>query len=127
MSEKVPRISDAEMEVMRIVWDAGEPITSNEILDRLPSEKDWKITTVLTLASRLMEKQVLTSVKKGRTHYYEPLMSEQDYRGAETSDFLKRIHGGSLTSFFAALNDSGEISGKDVEELKKWFAERWRP
>lgn len=53
---KLGKISDAEMEIMKIIWKKNDQITTAEILDELPKENSWKVTTIMTLISRLTEK-----------------------------------------------------------------------
>lgn len=121
---KLVKISEAEKEVMQIIWAAGSPITSNEILDMLPPERELKITTVLTFLTRLTEKGLLTSMKRGKKNYYVPLVTENEYKSYESKSFLAAIHGGSIKSFIAALCDDDEISHEEIEELKRWLLQR---
>lgn len=120
---ELTKISDAEKEVMQIIWAAGSPVTSNDILEKLSEEKELKITTVLTFLSRLTEKGLLSTTKKGKKNYYSPRVSEVDYKKYESKSFLDTIHGGSIKSFIASLCDD-EISPEEIEELKKWLAQR---
>lgn len=124
MNIKIPKISDAEAEIMRIVWAADAPITSNEILERQPKGKDWKITTVLTLATRLTEKGILTSTRKGRAHFYSPLVTEAEYKKSQAKTFLENMYGGSVKKFIATLYDGEEVDKAELEELKEWFLKR---
>ena len=52
------RISDAEMELMQVIWNNENPLTSREVMELLPNNQ-WKPTTILTMLSRLMEKGFL--------------------------------------------------------------------
>ena len=61
-------ISSAEMEIMRIIWDMDRRVTTKELCDRLPGRK---LTTISTLAGRLIDKGVLRSEKKRRSHVHE--------------------------------------------------------
>lgn len=117
------QISDAEMEVMEIIWSSNNPITSNEIFEKFPEGK-WKLTTILTLASRLIEKGVLMSEKIGRNHHYRPVISKSEYKRMRTKGFLKEFHQGSIKNFFAALYCEGEISDEDLNELKDLLDKR---
>ena len=54
-ARSIPAISDAEWDVMKVVWDHG-PLTSGDVVKRLADEKDWKPRTVKTLLSRLVQK-----------------------------------------------------------------------
>ena len=117
------KMSDAEMEIMKEVWACGGLATSAEIQRRLSAARPWKATTILTFLSRLCEKGLLRIEKDGRANSYIPLVSEAEYRQAETRAFLNEVHHGSVKSFFAALADGG-MTAEEVEELKKWFEKK---
>ena len=121
---KPVKMSDAEKEVMQIIWTSKGQITSNEILEQLPEEREAKITTVLTFLTRLNEKGLISFERKGKKNYYYPLISEKEYKNFESKNFLSTMHDGSIVSFMAALCDGGEISQEEIEELKKWLLQR---
>ena len=62
------KLSAAELEVMRHVWAAGEPVTCEALRASLAGEREWKTTTVLTFLSRLADKGMLTVTKRGRAN-----------------------------------------------------------
>lgn len=119
------RISESEMEIMRLIWSlnaqSGGPITSAEVQACLSRQKQWKATTILTFLSRLCEKGLLASEKRGKANFYTPLLSEEEYKGLETRAFLAEVHGGSLRSFIAALANDEGLDSNDLAELKDWF------
>ena len=124
IEKKVPGISDAEMEVMQIIWKKGEPVTSTELQTVLEaSGKEWKINTILTFLARLTEKGILSAERKGRSNQYTALISEEEYKHYETLSFLNTVHGGSVKNFMAALFDVDELSREDISELREWFEE----
>ena len=123
MENKNLKISEAEMEIMKIVWASGEEITTNDILNSLPKDNLWKLTTVLTLASRLIKKGILKTDKRGKTNYYTEIMSEEEYKEVQSRMFLEEVHSGSIKSFIATLYNGKKVNKKDLEELKEWFLE----
>ena len=68
MSTENISIAKAELEIMRVIWKAGDPMTAAEIGERV-KEKDWKRTTVATLLTRLTEKGMLHAERQGRALY----------------------------------------------------------
>ncbi len=56
---KLPQISEAEFEVMKIVWKYA-PISTNEITEKLLQTTSWSPKTIQTLIKRLVTKGVLT-------------------------------------------------------------------
>ena len=68
------KISDSELEVMRVLWEAGDALPITDIRETLQKRKGWEATTVKTLVQRLVTKQVL-SLDKRKVFYYRPLVS----------------------------------------------------
>lgn len=112
------KMSKSEEYIMEIIWNTEAPVTSAEIFKKLPENK-WKMTTLLTLASRLIDKGYLRSEKSGRIHQYYPVITKDEYIKCSTKEFLNEMHKGSLKSFFASLYSDGVISQKDMDELKE--------
>ena len=115
------RMSDAEMEIMELVWNMATPCTSADIQKELPTDKNWKPTTLLTFLSRLTEKGLLTAEKRGKQNFYSPLVTREEYLAVETRSFLTELHGGSLRSFIAALNSGEKLSEDDLNDLRQWL------
>jgi len=120
---KIQRISDSEMEVMKIIWEKGAPITTAEIHEKLPEGKNWAASTVLTFLARLVNKGIITTKKNCVANIITANLTEKEYLAIETQKFLNHVHKGSPKSFFAALIDSEELSRDDIEDLKGWFSE----
>lgn len=121
---KIQKISKSEMEVMQVIWDSEDPLTSSEIQQALNKEKNWKPTTVLTFLARLGEKGIIKTLKKGKSNQYIPLISEREYKQFETRSFLNSVHKGSVKSFMTALYEGDDITKEEIEDLKKWFSQR---
>lgn len=122
---KIQRMSDAEKEIMQIIWAAGGSISSAWLLDELKNRnKDWKPNTVLTFLARLIEKGILTAKKHGRANEYIPLVSANEYKHFETRSFLDSVYGGSIRKFIYALYEGDDLTKDEIEDLKKWFSQR---
>lgn len=113
-------VTDSEYELMKILWESDEPITSAGVLERLGS-RDWKITTVATLLTRLCDKGAVSFEKRGRNHYYSPELKESEYKVSAAKSLISRIYNGSVKNLVAALYESDEISEEDIDELKNMF------
>ncbi|MFA9380557.1 MAG: BlaI/MecI/CopY family transcriptional regulator [Acetanaerobacterium sp.] len=112
------RISDSEMEIMRLIWNSGRPVSAAWLMAGL-SEKNWKQTTLLTFLSRLADKGAVTVTKDGRTNLYTAAIGCEQYKAQETEQFVRQIHGGSVKSLFAALATSEQLDESDLEELRR--------
>lgn len=112
-----PQISEAEYEVMKIVWKYA-PINTNEITEKLLKTTIWKPNTIQTLIKRLVTKGALSYEKQGRIFVYTPLVLEQEYVGQESRSFLKRFYGGDITAMLSAYIENDGLSETELEHLR---------
>ena len=115
-----PKISDSELEVMRVLWRAGDALPVTEIREALQKSRGWEATTVKTLISRLVTKGVLRQEKR-HVFYYSPLISEKEYNDWATHDLISRVYHGSARDLVAALVRSYGLSQADIDELRDLF------
>lgn len=113
----LPKISEAEWEVMKIVWE-NNPLTSNEVIESLENKMDWKPKTIKTLISRLVKKEVLGFNADGRIYHYYPLVSKEECIREESKSFLDRVYNGTVKNMVLNFIESGNLSDKDIEDLK---------
>lgn len=114
----VPRISDAEWEVMKVLWTRS-PQTANEIIQALEPVTDWNPRTIRTLLNRLLKKKALGFRQNGRSYQYFPRVEETACRRAESRSFLRRVYGGALTPMLSAFLEEEELSADEIAELKR--------
>ena len=122
----LPHISDAELELMQILWKNREgegylPLSTAEIMERLGT--GWSVSTVFTLLSRLVNKGALACRKEGRANLYTALSREEEYRGRETRRLVDRLYAGSLKDMVASLCDE-RVSPRELEELAALLEEK---
>lgn len=113
----LPQISEAEYEVMKIVWKYA-PTNTNEITERLTRTTAWSPKTIQTLIKRLVNKGALTYEKQGRIFVYTPLVKKDEYIGQESSSFLKRFYNGDITSMLSAYLEQDKLSADDIDSLR---------
>ncbi|MCL2356895.1 MAG: BlaI/MecI/CopY family transcriptional regulator [Defluviitaleaceae bacterium] len=117
-------ISDAEYQVMKIIWAAGVPLNTNEVVDKLEASSSWKPKTIHTLLSRLVKKGALQHEKNGRVFVYTPLVKESDILAKENDNFLNRFYDGALDSMIVNLLEQDKLSEDDIVALRKILDER---
>lgn len=113
----LPQISEAEYEVMRIVWQ-NAPVSTNEIVERLEKTTSWNPKTIQTLIKRLVTKRALTYEKEGRMFVYTPLVAENEYVSQESSSFLKKYYNGNISAMLSAFLDNDKLSASDSDDLR---------
>lgn len=117
MIAKVNKISEAEAEIMRVVWGSKGPITYSSIRAVLTQQKGWDSPTINTLTNRLVKKGALKQNKK-EVYYYTALISEGEYLQAKTQSFIQKVYGGNIKGLLSELLTYGDITQKDLEELR---------
>lgn len=115
-----PKITDAELDIMQVVWDSPRPITFREICTALQSSA--KKVTIQTLISRLVEKGVLLQDKQ-EVYYYSTLVSREAFEQAKTEELIQKVYRGDVRKLFAALMDSKAIPQEDIDELQNFWKE----
>ncbi|MGN6715648.1 Predicted transcriptional regulator [Anaerocolumna jejuensis DSM 15929] len=115
--KKIQRISDSEKQIMEFIWSTGKPVTTKEIMEHLPQGTNWKQSTVITFLARLLEKGLIRATRISKANYYEPAITEREYKEFETKQFIKDVHKGSVFGLISALCDSGDLTREDIEKL----------
>lgn len=118
--EEKKRLPDAELAVMQAVWAQGGEVGRADIEGALASY-GWSANTLNTYLTRLCEKGFLTSRREGRNNLYTPLVSRDKYLEFESRSVLKRLYGGSLGSFVAALNAEQPLEQREIDELRQFL------
>jgi len=114
---EIPKISNAEWEVMKIIWSHPN-ITSTNIIEELKGKVEWKPATVKTLINRLLNKNAISFNKLCTEYLYFPLVSEDECIKLESQSFINKVFNGSIKSMLLTFAKSKEISVADLNELK---------
>ena len=113
----LPQISEAEFEVMKIVWKYA-PISTNEITEKLLQTTNWSPKTIQTLIKRLVIKGALTYEKQSRMFVYTPVVKESEYIGQESNSFLNRYYDGDITAMVSAYIENDKLSESELDMLR---------
>lgn len=119
----MPQISEAEFEVMKVVWKHS-PISTNEITERLTQTTVWSPKTIQTLIKRLVTKGALSYEKQSRVFVYTPLVQESEYIDQESNSFLKRFYDGNITAMLSAYIENDRLSEDDIDSLRALLSKK---
>lgn len=117
MQNDIRRLPDSELEVMQALWSCTPPVSRAELEQALEETYPVAQTTLLTLLTRLTEKGFVSAEKVGQKKLFVPRISRQDYLASQSSRFIRKLCGGSLSTFAAALCDSG-LSKEELAQLR---------
>lgn len=114
---KVDKISEAEAEIMKVVWEHEGPITYSYIRTILMQQKGWESPTVNTLVNRLVKKGILSQEKK-EVYYYTAVISEEEYTKEKTDSFIQKVYRGNVKGLISALLTYEDVTQEDLDELR---------
>lgn len=120
MDTLASKITDSEVEVMRVLWEAEEPLPIGDIREELEKRSDWDSSTIKTLLRRLCEKGVVRSEKR-KVFFYSPVVNEKEYNDYNTKALIDRIYSGSAKNLVASLIGNNKLGRDDIEELRNMF------
>lgn len=111
---RLPQISDAEWDVMTVLWETS-PIAGAEVAERLQAHPK----TVKTLLGRLVKKGAVTFREEGNRYLYAPLHPRERFVEQASRSFVNRVFGGDATPALVHFVESVDLSGDEIEELKR--------
>ncbi len=115
-------ISEAELEVMNVIWQKEE-ITSPEIIKALHWKK-WNHNTIRTLINRLLAKGAIEIVKKEkRICIYKAILQKQEYNLIAFKKLLKTLYHNSITEFVEEFYKNSFLSKDELEKIQKQINE----
>ena len=112
---KLKRLPDAELEVMKALWESG-PDTSRSDLEGALARFSWAANTINTYLVRLADKGFVSIRRERRTNLYTPLVSREEYQAFDSRAVVSRLYG-SPRNFLAALAREG-LERRDLDELR---------
>ncbi len=120
MKKLISKITDSEVEIMRVLWNSKAELPISEIRKTLEQTSSWDISTIKTLLRRLCDKGVVLPDKR-EVIYYKPLVSEAQYNEYSTQNLIDRLYSGSAKNLVASLLGSKKLNKNDIEELRALF------
>ncbi|CGF48730.1 transcriptional repressor [Streptococcus pneumoniae] len=117
------QISDAEWQVMKIIWMQGEQ-TSSDLIRVLAERFDWSKSTVQTLLARLVEKECLTRKKEGKSFVYSALLTLDQSRDLLVQDIKDKVCSRRIKNLLADLITECDFTQADLEDLEAVISEK---
>lgn len=117
------QISDAEWQVMKIIWMQGEQ-TSTDLIRVLAERFDWSKSTVQTLLARLVEKECLTRKKEGKSFVYSALLTLDQSRDLLVQDIKDKVCSRRIKNLLADLITECDFTQADLEDLEAVISEK---
>ncbi len=122
-NKQVETVTDAEWEIMRVVWSQGET-NSTEIIKILEEKTEWKPSTVKTLLSRLVTKNYLFTRKEGKQFIYQAVVQENEAIKEASDELLDKICDKKIGSILIDIVKEKELSLGDIKILEGLLREK---
>ena len=122
MSRTTPRPTDAELEILRVLWERG-PSTVRQVHESLAAARDTGYTTTLKLMQIMADKGLVTRDESSRTHIYEARASQESTQGQLVSDLVQRAFGGSAAELVLRALSTHDTSDDELREIRRLIDE----
>lgn len=123
MGTDLKKLGEAELEIMQVIWDSENPVTSNYILKELQGRRKWQLSTLMTSLTRLSDKGFVSCGRSTGSNLYTSIISENEYKAGASKHFLEKLYNNSIQNMIATLYNNKAIKNSDVEELRKFLDE----
>ncbi|OFW11123.1 MAG: transcriptional regulator [Acidobacteria bacterium RIFCSPLOWO2_02_FULL_67_36] len=122
MSRPLPRPTDAELAILRVLWDRG-PSTVRHVHEALAGSRETGYTTTLKLMQIMAEKGLVTRDESSRTHVYDARVSRDVTQRQLVSDLLDRAFGGSAAALVLQALSAQPASSRELAEIQRLIAD----
>lgn len=117
MKKLAERITDSELEVMRVLWSAKKALNMTAILEALTERGDWEESTIRTFVRRLIKKGAVMQEKR-EVYYYSPLVTQEEYGDYSTRLLINKLYNGKSKNLIAALVSNESFTDEEIAELR---------
>ena len=122
MAEKLPRPTDAELEILTVLWSRG-PTTVREVHACICARKPTQYTTVLKMLQIMAEKGLVRRDEKQRAHIYRAAQPRESTQRQLAGDLLRRAFDGSAHSLLLGALSARKASKEELSQLHRLLEE----
>jgi len=119
---KLPRPTDAELEILTVLWSRG-PSTVREVHETLERRKPTQYSTVLKFLQIMAEKGLVRRDEKARAHVYQAAQPREQTQKQLAGDLLQRAFAGSAKSLLMGALSARKASREELAELRQLLDE----
>ena len=115
-------ISDAEAQVMEVLWEKS-PQSTDDIALVLSKRQHWQLATIKTLLNRLLNKGAISAVQEGRRYSYSAVLQRSAWLAEQSTDLVDRVFGGRVAPLVAHFSQQRRLKAADIASLKALIKE----
>ena len=114
---ELPPLSEAQLEIMNIVWDQGKT-TVGRIWKDLANRRPVSRNTISTMVTRLEEKGWLRHRESRGTFLYSATQAREKVLPGMVHRLIEAAFQGSAEGLVLTLLEGGRLSAEEVERIK---------
>lgn len=113
------KLSQAELDIMLVLWECEEPIRPSALLKKMEETHDWSISTLQTLLARLEQKELVRTECRKRFRYCSPMLSKDAYFAMEAQSLFHRLESVSAVPLMVGLINSDRMTEAELTEIEE--------
>src|SRR3954447_21383701 len=122
MSDVLPRPTDAELEILTVLWSRG-PSTVRDVHEAIIARRPAQYTTVLKLLQIMAEKGIVTRDERQRAHVYTAAKTREWTQQQLAGDLLHRAFNGSASGLVLGALSARKASAEELDEIRRLLDE----
>lgn len=113
-----PRPTDAELAILRVLWDRGAS-TVREVHEVLADTRETGYTTTLKLMQIMAEKGLVARNESNRTHVYSATAGQEQTQQQLVKDLVDRAFGGSAAALVLRALSADDATDAELKKIRK--------
>jgi predicted transcriptional regulator len=113
-----PRPTDAELAILRVLWERG-PSTVRQVHEALAETRETGYTTTLKLMQIMADKGLVQRNEDARTHVYSAIAGEEQTQQQLVKDLVDRAFGGSAATLVLRALSAEGTSDAELKEIRQ--------
>ena len=118
MSRPQPRPTDAELAILRVLWERGAS-TVRQVHEALADTRETGYTTTLKLMQIMTDKGLVKRNETARTHVYSPMAAQEQTERQLVQDLVDRAFGGSAAQLVLRALSAEGTTDAELKEIRK--------
>jgi len=115
-SEKIPRPTEAELELLQVLWSSGS-LTVRQIHEALP--KDTGYTTTLKILQKMTDKGLVVRDESQRSHVYSAAVEADRTQRQLVQHLVRSAFGGSPARLVMHALSDQKASADELREIRR--------
>ena len=118
-----PAVSEAEGEVLKVLWDHGPATVRNVAQHLAAAGRDWNRSTVITLLQRLERKGYLTSDQSSAAFVFHPALTREEFAQQRIAEVAEELYGGEPGPLMLAFAQRHRFTAYEMKRLRQLIDE----